>query len=62
MALETKCQTPEMVFKSKITPEKILIKLELPMNLDLDKNEAELLEKNLHNVLELVMSKYFYKK
>jgi hypothetical protein len=58
-ALSTECQTPEMVYDISINESDIEIKLNLPFNLDLDESEAELLEKNIHNSLELVMSKYF---
>ena len=48
-----------MVYDISINESDIEIKLNLPFNLDLDESEAELLEKNIHNSLELVMSKYF---
>lgn len=61
-AEKTKCQTPETIYNIKISDDNIKIKVDLPMDLDIDKSEAILLEKNIHNMLEIVLSKYFYKK
>lgn len=58
-ALETKCQTPDVIFNIHISDKNIDINLELPESLNLDETEAELLEKNLHNALELALAKYF---
>ena len=58
-ALETKCQTPDVIFNIHIADQNIDINLQLPKSLDIDEVEAELLEKNLHNALELVLAKYF---
>lgn len=61
MALPTKCQTPGAVFKTAIQRESVSITVELPVPLFLTEEEAELLEANLHNVLELVLKPYFRK-
>ncbi len=58
-AQDTKCQTPDVVYNIDISDEKISITLDLPKSLRLDEEEAELLEKNIHNSLEIVLSKYF---
>jgi hypothetical protein len=58
-AQETKCQTPDVVYNISISDEKISITLDLPKSLQLDGEEAELLESNIHNSLEIVLSKYF---
>jgi hypothetical protein len=58
-AQETKCQTPDVVYNISISDEKISITLDLPKSLQLDEEEAELLESNIHNSLEIVLSKYF---
>jgi hypothetical protein len=58
-AQETKCQTPDVVYNIDISDEKISIILDLPKSLRLDEEEAELLETNIHNSLEIVLSKYF---
>lgn len=59
-AQKTECQTPDMIYDISINDNNIEIKLELPFTLDIEVKEAELLEKNLHNAIELVMSRYFY--
>lgn len=58
-AQETKCQTPDVVYNIDISDEKISITLDLPKSLRLDMEEAELLETNIHNSLEIVLAKYF---
>lgn len=58
-ALSTECQTPGMVYDITITPEKITIELTPPTSFDLNEEEAKLLEKNLHNGVELVMKTHF---
>jgi len=58
-AIETECQTPDTKYKIKIKDKYVLVKIELPKELDLSDKEAELLEYNIHNSMELVFSKYF---
>jgi hypothetical protein len=58
-AQETKCQTPDVIYNISISDEKISITLDLPKSLRLSEEEAELLESNIHNSLEIVLSKYF---
>ncbi len=68
MALETKCQTPDCRYNISIKDTHIVCEVIFtPLNegegyrtLDLSPKEAELLERNLHNAIELVLSKYFY--
>jgi hypothetical protein len=48
-----------VVYNISISDEKISITLDLPKSLKLDEEEAELLESNIHNSLEIVLSKYF---
>lgn len=60
-AVKTECQTPDTQFHIDISDEKLSIEIDLPMNLDLSEDEAKLLEANIHNVLELVLAKYFKK-
>ena len=59
MATKTKCQTPNAVFHIKINTKSIQCKVNLPFELELPINEAKQLEANIHNVLEIVLSKYF---
>lgn len=60
-ALETGCQTPEAVYNINISENEITLNVKLPFDLNLTEQEAELLESNLHNITEIVLSKYFYK-
>ena len=59
MARETKCLTPDANFSSYISDSTIGSFVHLPYKLDLDEKEAELLEKLIHNQLELVLRSYF---
>ena len=55
MALETKCLTPDANFTTFISPRTIASTVRLPFSLDLNKQQAEILEKLIHNQLELVL-------
>ena len=59
MALETKCLTPDAKFVTHIGQHQIIIDVELPFSLDIDEEEAIVLEKLIHNQLELVLRSYF---
>ena len=59
MALETKCLTPEATFHTSIGTKYISVRVSLPFELKADREEAEILEKLLHNQLELVLRPYF---
>lgn len=59
MAQETLCQTPGAVFHTKINPQSVGVSVELPKKLELTEQQAELLEKNIHNAMELVLAPYF---
>ncbi len=59
MALETKCLTPEANFSSYITDRVVSAAIHLPFDLGIDSDEAKLLEKLIHNQLELVLRSYF---
>lgn len=58
-ALKTECQTPGVNYEISIKEDQISIKVDMNKKLDIDEKEAELLEKNIHNMLELILSKYF---
>jgi hypothetical protein len=62
MAIETPCQTPGAIFHTKITSSKISLSVDLPTKFKLTAKEAKLLEANLHNAMELVLSPLFIKK
>lgn len=59
MAVGSVCQTPGALFHSSIQPRSISISVDLPIALVLSEGEAELLDANLHNALELVLARYF---
>jgi hypothetical protein len=58
-AVKTECQTPGTQYQIDISDKAISVNIELPMKLDIDEEEAKLLESNLHNAIEIVLSKYF---
>lgn len=61
MALKTVCQTPGTLFTTRIQSQANLIALniQLPKNIKLKKKDVVLLDKNLHNALELVLAPFF---
>jgi hypothetical protein len=54
MAIATKCQTPGARFHTRIEPGRVSIAVDLPSTPPIPDDEAELLEANLHNAVELV--------
>lgn len=58
-ALRTPCQTNGAIWEIEISDDEIEVEVKLPFKLELTKEEAKLLENNLHNAVELVLSKYF---
>jgi hypothetical protein len=62
MAIETKCQTSGALFTSTITQNGLEFSLTLPFGITLSLEEAELLEANLHNVVEIAYAKHFVPK
>lgn len=62
MAQETKCQTPGAVYNTAIHDTcgtTISIDVITAKHFDLSEEEAELLEANIHNALELVLAPYY---
>ena len=59
MALETRCQTPGLKLTTVVGKRILSMSASLPFRLDIDEQEAENLEKNLHNVIELTLKPYF---
>ena len=59
MALETKCLTPDANFTTFISPRTIASTVNLPFELEIGEDEAVILEKLIHNQLELVLRSYF---
>ena len=58
-AVKTTCQTPGAVFHIDIDNESITCKVDFPFPLDLSDDAAKELEGNIHNAIELAISKYF---
>lgn len=62
MALSTLCQTPGTWFDTRISHDRIDLTVTLPPGtLQINGAQAQLLEANLHNVLEIVLSGFFKK-
>ena len=59
MALATKCLTSGAVFKIEVRPQLVAALVELPFELNTSPEEAETLEKLIHNQMELVLRSYF---
>lgn len=60
-AIKTDCQTEGATYQTDISKDNISVNIKIPFELQLDKDEAKLLESNLHNALELVLKPYFNK-
>ena len=61
-ANSTKCLTPDARFHTEIGDRKISMEVDLPMDLNLNEKEAEILETVWHNATESVLRPYFYDK
>ena len=59
MALSTECQTPGCLYSTQVNSNGVSVSVEFPVPLDLTEGQAEALERNLHNVLELVLARFF---
>lgn len=59
MANSTKCLTNGAIFHTKISKDTISAKVSLPFSLDIDSDEAAILETLIHNSLEVVLRPYF---
>lgn len=59
MAIETVCQTPGTQFSTSIHRDSIQINIVLSRYLELTEEQAEVLEINIHNALELVLAPHF---
>ena len=59
MALATKCLTNDAVFHTVISEREVSVKVELPFKLETSEEEAEMLEKLIHNKMELVLRSCF---
>lgn len=61
MADATPCKTPGAQYQIGITSTFITGTVLLPFKLELDEAEAEILETDIHNALELVLAAHFVK-
>ena len=59
MARETKCLTSGAIFHIGIHPNSVVVDVDLPFELDIDEEEAEILSALIHNQLELVLRPYW---
>ena len=59
MALKTKCLTPDAVFHTSIGTKYISVRVCLPFELNIDREESKTLEAVLHNQIETALRPYF---
>ena len=59
MANSTKCLTSGAWFHIGVSEDGITAKVDLPFRLDIDEEEAKIIEVLVHNQLELVLRSYF---
>tara|TARA_X000000950_G_scaffold170481_1_gene207821 strand:- start:5430 stop:5768 length:339 start_codon:yes stop_codon:yes gene_type:complete len=59
MANSTKCLTNGAIFHTEISKGSISAKVSLPFSLDIDSDEAAILETLIHNSLEIILRPYF---
>ena len=62
MALRTKCQTDGANYSTVIKDRSVSVKVSIPFKLDITDEEAQILETNIHNVMEIVLKPYFIDK
>ena len=55
MAQATKCLTSDAIFHTAINERDVSVKVELPFKLDISDEEASILERLLHNQIEVVL-------
>ncbi|MFI2663365.1 hypothetical protein [Micromonospora carbonacea] len=59
MAVSTPCQTPGAMYTTHITPAGVTVAVTADLT-SLDAADAELLESQLHNVVELVLQRWWH--
>jgi len=59
MAKETKCMVDGAVFTTIINSKTVAVSVKIPFPLILSEGEAEQLQDNLHNAIELVLAPYW---
>lgn len=59
MARSTECQTDGGIYTTVVEPRKVSISVELPFELKLNAADNEILRRNMHNVMEIVLARYW---
>lgn len=59
MAFETQCLTSGAIFHTAVNENNVSVSVELPFTLNVTKEEGELIERLMHNQLELILRPYF---
>lgn len=59
MAVETPCQTDGANFTTHITNRGLVVIVDFGRFIELNEEEATVLDANIHNALELVLAPYF---
>ncbi len=59
MANKTPCLTSGAIFHTGIFKDNVYVKVDLPFNLEITDEEAEILETLIHNQMELILRPYF---
>ena len=59
MSIKTPCQTPGAQFHTSISSTQISCTVDLPNPIKMSKKEAVQLEADIHNVIEIVLAKFF---
>jgi hypothetical protein len=62
MAIATDCQTPGAEFTTHVRRLGISVHVVFGQVMELDEDQAKLLEANLHNAIELVLAPYYASK
>jgi len=62
MAQKIKCLTDGGQYHTQISKDKVSISVSLPFELNIDKKEAKVLTRLLHNQMELVLRSYWKKR
>ena len=62
MANATKCLTSGAQFHTNIKSNKVSISVDIPFDLNLDIEEASIIETLMHNALEQILRPYFIKR
>lgn len=59
MAFETQCLTSGAISHTAVNENSVSVSVELPFTLNVTEEEAELIERLMHNQLELILRPYF---